>query len=281
MVRDCLSSAEPSGIAALVPSRWIAHLGSGNIAEMSWLSRLLGRKRRSDVVADEQPAEPAWVAKLPRARVVAEPEGFDRAASSATAPSTAWRRAPAPVDPPAPSPTDPMEAILSRVAGIHPLAGEREQLRVTYSGTWDGPLFITIALPHPTATEAGEVAVVDPGDDFRPLVMAALSGQPASLSPTLEETRAPLAGHHIPELRALLAGDAVWSLADGDLRGTDGHWITVEVFSPRRGRHVARDWCPYPDSKLGRAAAVILRAAAADVPELAEHHWVTSLWRAS
>jgi hypothetical protein len=256
---------------------------------MSWLSRLLRRKRRSDHVADEEPAEPAWVARLPRARVVAEPDGRSPgAADFATAASTASPPTPAPVDPPAPTaiatpttpPTDPMEAIISTVANIHPLAGEREQLRVTYSGTWDGPLFITITLPHPAATEAGEVVVVDPGEQFRPLVMAALSGQPAALSPTLQETRAAVAGHLLSELRAL-AGDSVWSLADGELRGTDGHWITVEVFSPRRGRHVARDWCPYPESGVGRAAAVVLRAAAAGVPELGEQHWVASLWRAS
>jgi hypothetical protein len=133
---------------------------------------------------------------------------------------------------------------------------------------------------QPAATEAGEVVLADPGEQFRPLVMAALSGQPAARSPTLDETRGPLAGHSIAELRTLLAGEPVWSLADGELRGNDGHWITVEVFSPRRGRHVARDWCPYPHSGVGRAAAVILRAAAAALPELAEHHWVTPLWRA-
>lgn len=204
---------------------------------MSWLSRLWRRKRE---------------------RAGQAPEPTEAIATAAASPAAA----------------DPFAEALGKIAGVEPLGGDREQLRVIYSGTWDGPLFITVS----ASAGGGDVAIVDPGDDFRPRVMSVLSGEPAAVSPTRREIRGEVTAEVLAELRGLLAGASLWQLADGELRGTDGHWITVEVFCPERGVHRARDWCPEPASSLGRAAAVALRAAAVIDPSLGEHHWVRRLW---
>jgi hypothetical protein len=172
--------------------------------------------------------------------------------------------------------TDPLEQASLIIAGIEPLGGARPQVRVIYSGTWDTPLFVTVGL----SDSGADLSVVDPGEDFARLIRAVFAGEAASPSPSRRESRAALLPQSLGELSAMLAAPWPWRLADGELRGNDGHWITVDVHAPGRGAHRARDWCP-AGRPVGDAAAVVLRAAATGFAELGDREWVQALWRAA
>lgn len=158
--------------------------------------------------------------------------------------------------------SDPVEAISHAVAGLTPLEGERDQLRITYAGAWDGPLFFTVSFDD----AAGEISVVDPGDEFKPLVMAALTGAEAEVAPSRQESRAALGAGALAAVRPLF--DQAWSLGQGEPRGTDGYWITADLYSPGRGTHQGRDWCPPASDLLGRLARLVLELATEADPSL-------------
>lgn len=171
--------------------------------------------------------------------------------------------------------SDPISRGMEVVAGLPQLGGEREQVRVTHTGTWSTPLYFTVT----RIDDGAELSVIELGDGYREIVHGMLLGGEPRPCPTRVERRYQLSGHQVQPIAELLAGDSLWRMLEGELRGCDGHWVTVEVWSPARGGHSASDWCPGKDHTVGAAAGAIMRVVCQLEPVFAEQHWVQSLYR--
>ncbi len=164
---------------------------------------------------------------------------------------------------------DPVEII----AGLPRLGGPEPALRVLLSGTWEPPVYITAALPESSAS----ITVIHPGQDLKEILSKVIIlGIDPYPSPSRRELRGPLAQPGLFRLTTHLTTTA-WTLGDREIRGTDGYWLTIEVYDPTKGHHRATAWCPPADAPCVKIARDMMDAALPVDPTLAERSWVETL----